>query len=105
MDWPQLKSSPIFHNTFENEQEMDTGINHSLLLDQNHRVCLSWSLPWVNYSLHIAIDLSSNRKFTDYLHQLSNWQDVSFNRKMPTFSHKLIINSIVGPMATAIDKG
>lgn len=60
-------------------------INHIFLLDQNHSTSRG-SVPWVNYSLHTAIDLSSNRKFSEYLCADCNWQDVSFNRKMPTFS-------------------
>ena len=100
-----LQSGLIFYNTLENERENDMEINHILLLDQNHSLSLSCSLPWVNYSLHTAIDLSSNRKFSEYLCKDCNWQDVSFNRKMPTFPHKLIINSIADPTATAAEKG
>lgn len=100
-----LQSGLIFYNMLENERENDMEINHILLLDQNHSLSLSCSLPWVNYSLHTAIDLSSNRKFSEYLCKDCNWQNVSFNRKMPTFPHKLIINSIEDPTATATEKG
>lgn len=100
-----LQSDLIFYNTLENERVNDMEINHILLLDQKHSLSLSCSLPWVNYSLHTAIDLSSKRKFGEYLCKDCNWQDVSFNRKMPTFPHKLIINSIVDPTATGTEKG
>lgn len=100
-----LQSGLIFYNTFENERENDMEINHIFVLDQNRSLSLSCSLLWVNYSLYTAIDLSSNRKFSEYLCKDCNWQDVSFNRKMPTFPHKLIINSIADPLATATKKG
>lgn len=99
-----LQSSLIFYNTLENERENDMEINHIFLLDQNHSLSLSCSLPWVNYSLRTAIDLSSNRKFSEYLCKDCNWQDVSFNRKMPTFPHKLIINSIVAQRPQPVRK-
>lgn len=108
MNWPQqwhFNQARFFYNTLENERENDMEINHIFLLDQNHSLGRSSSLPWVNYSLHTAIDLSSNRKFSEYLCKDCNWQDVSFNRKMPTFPHKLIINSIANPTATATEKG
>lgn len=59
----------------------------------------------VNYSLRASIDLSSNRKFSEYRCKDCNWQDVPFNRKMPTFPHTLIINSIAEPTATTAEKG
>lgn len=106
MNWPQQwHFNLILRNTLENERENDMEINHILLLDQNRSLSLSCSLPWVNYSLHTAIDLSSNRKFSEYLCMDCNWQDVSFNRKMPTFPYKLIIDSIVDPTATDSRKG
>lgn len=106
MNWPKQRHfNQIFCNTLEKGRENDMEINHISLLDQNQSLSLSCSMPWVNYSLHTAIDLSSNRKFSEYLWKDCNWQDVSFNRKMPTFPHKLIINSIVDPTATVAEKG
>lgn len=40
-----LQSGPIFYNTFENERENDMEINHIFLLDQNHSLGRSCSLP------------------------------------------------------------